>query len=258
MLHIRNSRSVALGVLDHADGRERVGAQLVEAEVGRHGEGRFGSHPALFLLPRDLANSSGECEYSCRRGRDRLARELLRPSEVLADRLLLTPVPEHACEVGLGLGRPLGVADGEKGIACLLEGGQLTRFVVCPVQRERSPEQQLGAFRIVVGPEGERIVELRGGDREAVEGQRAIPCGSECQPRAFGDVVVVPTRRAYELERRAPVVGEHLGVVGLATETAEPLCNGSMPLSTVGTRDLAIRDVAHERVRERELALPFE
>ena len=174
-LHVGNSRSVALGVLRHADGRERVGAQLVEAELGRHRERRFGAHPSLLLLSHDLANPPGEGEYSCRRGRDRLARELFRPSEMPTDRLVLTSVPEHAREVGLGLGRALGVADGEKGIACLLEGGQLTRFVVCPVQRERSPEQQLGALRIVVGPKVERIVVLRGGDREAVEGQRTIP-----------------------------------------------------------------------------------
>ena len=130
-----------------------------------------------------------------------------------ADRLLLTPVPEHAREVGLGLGRPLGVADGEKGIARLLEGGLLTRFVVCPVERERSPEQQLGALRIVVGPKGERIVVLGGGDREAVEGERAISRGSQRSRVRSAMLVVVPTRRADELERRAPVVREHLRVV---------------------------------------------
>ena len=40
-------------------------------------------------------------------------------------------------------------------------------------------------------------------------------------------------------------------------EAVEPLRDGTVPLRAVGTRDLAVRDVANERVRERELALVF-
>ena len=54
------------------------------------------------------------------------------------------------------------------------------------------------------------------------------------------------------------MVREHLGVVLRTAEAVDPLRDGAVPLRAVGARDLAVRDVANERVRERELALALE
>ena len=54
------------------------------------------------------------------------------------------------------------------------------------------------------------------------------------------------------------MVREHLGVVLRTAEAVDPLRDSAVPLRAIGTWDLAVRDVANERVRERELALAFE
>ena len=54
------------------------------------------------------------------------------------------------------------------------------------------------------------------------------------------------------------MVREHLGVVLRTAEAVDPLRDGAVLLRAVGTWDLAVGDVANERVRERELALALE
>ena len=62
-------------------------------------------------------------------------------------------------------------------------------------------------------------------------------------------------RRTRELEGRPPVVREHLRVVFGAAEGHEPLGHPAMPGGALGSRQLSVRDVTHERVRECELEL---
>ena len=68
-----------------------------------------------------------------------------------------------------------------------------------------------------------------------------------------------PCRRR-ERERLRVVVGEQLRVIGdtLADGRLEPFGDESMLPSALGARDLPVRDVAHQQVREREFTLPLE
>ncbi len=125
------------------------------------------------------------------------------------------------------------------------------------MERDGQLEQQFGPLG-VVRPERERILVLRHGNGVAVERERAIARRAQRASRAIDDLVVVSAGGADELERRAPVVREHLGVVIRSAEAADPLGDGTVPLRAIGAGDLAVRDVANERVRERELALTFE
>ena len=81
---------------------------------------------------------------------------------------------------------------------------------------------------------------------------------AQSQPSPLDDLVVVPSGGPHELERGTPVVREHLRVILRSAEAVDPFGHGAMPLSAVGAGDLSVRDVADERVRERELALAFE
>ncbi len=64
--------------------------------------------------------------------------------------------------------------------------------------------------------------------------------------------------RPSEVERRQPVMGEHLGMVFRASETLYPLCDRTVLFDAVSTGDLPVGDVANEGVGERELGLAFD
>ena len=66
---------------------------------------------------------------------------------------------------------------------------------------------------------------------------------------ADGEVSVVCTACACEVQRRAPVVRTHLGMILGSTERLDPLGHAAMPLRTIGAGDLPVGDVADERMR---------
>ena len=189
--------------------------------------------------------------------RARASCELLGPREVLADDRVVPAIPEGAREERLHLGGAVGVARGQQRISCLGEHVELAFPVVCPVHCAGPAEQEVGPL-VVVGPQLERLLVLRGGDGEAVQGERAVPRVAQREPRALGEVVVLTTGSPHELERRAPVVREHLRVILGTAEARDPLGGRAMSPGTVGTGDLPVRDVADERVGEGELALALE
>ena len=125
------------------------------------------------------------------------------------------------------------------------------------MERDGELEAQARTFD-VVGPECNRVLVLRRCDGEAVEGEGAVSRRAESEPRPRRNLVVVSTRCAHELERRAPVIGEHLRVVLGASEPIDPLGNGLMPLRALGAWDLAVGHVPDEGVGEGELALTLE
>ena len=108
-LDVRDARRVAEVVLRHADGCERVSAELIEAELAL----RSRAPPRRdVVLPRSRRRSHG---YGRRRRerapmrRRRVAGELLRAREVLANTLAFATIPVHAREERLRLGRAVGV-----------------------------------------------------------------------------------------------------------------------------------------------------
>ena len=54
------------------------------------------------------------------------------------------------------------------------------------------------------------------------------------------------------------MVRNHLRVVFGTAERLDPLGGSEMFLRPLGARDLPVRDVAHQQVREREFTLPLE
>ena len=78
-------------------------------------------------------------------------------------------------------------------------------------------------------------------------------------PRALGELGrSSPRSLATSSSADVPVVGEHLGVVLRAAERLDPLSDPAVLLDAVRARDLAVGDVADERVRERELGLALD
>jgi len=176
---------------------------------------------------------------------------------MLPDEFVLTPLPGNLREERLRLGCAVHVAHSQQCVSSDLKSTLLARFVIGAVERDGKPKQKVGALG-VIRPERECVVVLGRRDRVAVEGGRSVSGGAQRQAGALDDLVVAATRCTDELERRAPVVREHLGVVIRTAEAVDPFRDGTVPLRAVVTWDLAVRDVAHERVRKRKLALPFE
>ena len=256
-LDVRDAGSEVEVVLRHADRGQRVSSKLVEPELGRHGEGRLGARTCLFGLARDRSDAGREGENPCRCDGNRVAGELLRPREMLLGGIVLAAIPEDAREERLRLGCALPVTDRQQCVARGLERLLLAGLVIRAVERDGSLEQDFGSLG-VVRPERERVLVLRSGDDVAVERERAIASRSQRSSRALDQLVVATTGRPDELECGAPVVGEHLGVILGPAQAVDPFGDRSVPLCAVGARDLAVRDVAHERVRERELALALQ
>ena len=120
---------------------------------------------------------------------------------MLADEIVLTPLPEDLREERLRLGCALRVAHRQQCVSRGLECILLARRVVGPVERDGKPKQKVGALG-VIRPERERVVVLRRRDRVAVEartlGRRPRARPGECAPRS---------RRRYHLTHgraRAP------------------------------------------------------
>ena len=186
------------GVLGHADGGQRVRAQLVEAEFGRHRERRFGAQPAPpRARPAISRMRCGEGEDSSRAAEtdspaSSSARARCRPTPVLA------AVPEHAREEGLGLGRRA---------RSRRRRARASRASSRAAQRRASSYAQWSASarrNSSSGRSGRRRGQSASASSycaaatgEAVEGERAIACGPEREPRAFGDA----RRRPHPLAR---------------------------------------------------------
>ena len=124
-----------------------MGAELVEPELGRRRECGLGETSPFVLLACDLSDPSREGQDPRRRGRDRVAGESLRAREMLADEIVLTPLPEDAREERLRLGRALGVADRQQRVSGGFERILLPRLVVGPVKRDGTAETGARAAR---------------------------------------------------------------------------------------------------------------
>ena len=159
-------------------------------------------------------------------------------------------------------GRPpppprLRVADGEQRFARLLER-------ILPGDRRPQCGVTGPAERAAPGARGRRPAKARLPRRstsprsERVESGRAVAGFAEGEPSAVREIGGVPPGGAGELERRVPVVGEHLGVVVRPSERLDPLGDAAVLLGAVGAGDLPVGDVANEGVRERELGLALD
>ena len=194
-----------------------MGAELVEPELGRHREGGLGEASPFLLLAGDLSDAGREGQNPGRLRGDRVAGERFGTGEMLAGEVVLTTIPRNTCEKGFGFGGAGRVADSEECVAGGFERLLLPRVVVGPVECNGQLEQEGGALG-VIGPECERILVLRRCDGKAVEHKRAIPGRTECASRSLDYLVVVATGSPDQLQRGAPVVREHLGVILRAAE----------------------------------------
>ena len=169
-----------------------MSTELVEPELRRHRECGLGETSSFLVLACDLSDPSRERQDTCRRGRDRVAGESLRAREMLADEIVLAPLPEDLREERLGLGCALRVAHRQQCVSCGLECILLARRVVGPVERDGKPKQKVGAL-VVIRPERERVVVLGRRDRVAVEGGRSVSGCAQGQASALHDLVVATT-----------------------------------------------------------------
>ena len=82
-------------------------------------------------------------------------------------------------------------------------------------------------------------------------------CLETCVPRQGSDLLRWLPRRLKQLQRRAVVVGEHLGAVlgAIVAERADPGGRGLVLLRAGRSGDLVVGDVAHEHVPERVLGI---
>ena len=164
---------------------QRVGAQLVEAELVGHRDRASSRRRA----PRSARRRSPRCEPTSRRLEPRPSttcrRRALRPLEGGRESDLPGRDPERDVgEERLGLGCPLPVARCEQCVARLLEGAA-----------RAGPRRMRSGARVPSGTgararRGRRPARARAhlrrasGDRVVVEGERAVACVSEREPRA--------------------------------------------------------------------------
>src|SRR5205823_3629892 len=114
------------------------------------------------------------------------------------------------------------------------------------------------AFGVVVRPECERLVVVSRCFGEGVEGEGAVASCTESEASRGNQVDGLEPGCRRELERRAPMVGQKLSAVLGSTERLDPESDLSVLYCATCACDLAVRDVAYESVRERELVLALE
>ena len=91
-----------------------------------------------------------------------------------------------------------------------------------------------------------------------VEGEGAVASCTESEASRGDQVDGLEPGCRRELERRAPMVGQKLSAVLGSTERLDPESDLSVLYCATCACDLAVRDVAYESVRERELVLALE
>ena len=126
------------------------------------------------------------------------------------------------------------------------------------MERSRASKEQVGSLGIVLGPQLERFVVVPLGRRKRVQSEGAVSGFSEREPGTVCEIGAVAAGGPGELERRAPVMSQHLGVVIGSAEAFDPLGDLGVLVRAVGARNLPVRDVTDERVREGDLGLIFD
>ena len=111
------------------------------------------------------------------------------------------------------------------------------------------------AIRVPFRPERERLGVVGLGRREAVQRERTVAGFAKGHASLLRDRTIVAACSPGQLERRLPVVSDHLGVVVAPAEGDDPLRDRAMSLRALGPRDLAIGDVPNQGVCERQLRL---
>ena len=198
-----------------ADARERVRAQLVEAERARPSPApRAPTRIASSSWPSAMRNAGEAGQHVRLRRRGRRVREQLRsPARSPASVVVAAALhPGHVGERRLGLGGGLALAGGEQRVAGLLDdlgaprprrgsarGRSGGAAVACP---GRPPATSSTAAR----------VEARRG-REGVQRRGAVAGLAQREPRAPRELVGRLAGGAGELERGEVVVREHLRAV---------------------------------------------
>jgi hypothetical protein len=106
----------------------------------------------------------------------------------------------------------LDVALLQKRITCFSERGLSPRRFG-HVQCAPESEEQGRPFSVVVGYKRKRLPVVALGGLVRVQGERGVACVTHGRACSFGKLRRVPAGGASNLECRAPVVCEHLGVV---------------------------------------------
>src|SRR5438067_9654865 len=167
--------------------------------------------------------------------------------------LSLPSVPPDVGKQERCLGSPLPIAGSEQLSARLLE--LLFTLFVAQEPDLAVAKHELAALGIVSRRQRERVHVVVLSLRERVERGRPVSRLSQRDSRAALDRGDVETCGPRELERALVVMRDRLGVVFGTAERLDPLGGSPVLLRAISARDLAVRDVADERVLEGELAL---
>ncbi len=196
---------------------------LVEADLLCHGKGRRGDTQGVLAVPVDRACTSGYREDT-RRCREAPTSPASSSRSRRCSRAS-SPWPRYqtCCDrndsASAARLRVSHVDSASRASRAPARAGRRRRDGV----REPSGRADRGRS-VVLGPESERVLEERGRRSVAVQRERALACIAEREPR-----LVQRARRRFapggssKLERRAPVMSEHLRVVLGPPEALDPL-----------------------------------
>ena len=213
---------------------------------------------ASLVLSREHLKAGREAEDTrFRRGCGASRDERTRRGDPCVGIVAASLVPGSDRKEGLALGSRLDVSGLENRVSSFLER-RPTALVSRDVKRSRASKEQVGSLGIVLGPQLERFVVVALGRRKRVEGERAVAGFSEREPCTVCELGAVSAGGPSELEGRAPVMSQHLGVVIGSAEAFDPLGDLGVLVRAVGACNLPVGDVTDERVREGDLGLIFD
>ena len=199
------------------------------------------------------AKACGKAQHaSATHGGSRALEQLLGVLEVSLGDVAMAGEPGRAREVCLRFGGGLLLTRGDQGIASLLESA-LPALVRGNEERDGAPEHQPGAIQVVAWPDGESLGVVRLSGREGIQCEGSVARVAKHQTGPFLDVRDVSPGCPTKLERRPPVMGEHLGVVVGPAKALDPFGHVPVLCGTVRSGDLPVRHVADEGVGEGEL-----
>src|SRR6266571_2403842 len=164
--------------------------------------------------------------------------------------------PQDVRQQQCGLGGGLAVARREEARARRLELVHTAPRTGMPSATE--PEEQRRSCLVVVRHQLERVREVAVGPRQRTERRRSIAGLTERSTCARSEPVDLLPRRSHKLERARIVMRDRFGVVVRTAERLDPLRGSDVLLGALGSRDLAVRDVADEQVLERKLRLALD
>ena len=245
---------VALHRPPAAEGVQELGAHVVEAELLDHSHRLVAIPRGELLAVREPVQPEDARVRVRLGGRERQALgQLHRSLEARDDVVAAAEVPERLRPPEL---RVRGAGESSAASRASRAAASSSSFHVGLVPRHRRREEQPGPLGVVLRPQLERPVVFVHGGAEGVEGGGAIAGVSQGEAGRPPQVRVLGCRR-QRLQSAHVVVRAQLRVIVRPAQRLDPRGGPAMLLRPLRPRDLAVRDVADERVGERVLGVSF-